>query len=85
MRECTENLELVRPEVVRTRALTLVRLREFSGPCPCATGQRSAVEVRRRVRHLPGRIFELDLLLYDRVRAPDHPGSKYSESGEVKI
>ena len=43
---------------------------------------RSAAEVRRRVRRLPGRVFEPDLLLHDRVRPPDHPRSK---SGELKI
>ena len=48
---------------------------------PTSLCHRSAAEARRRVRHLTGRIFERDLLLHDRVRAPHHPGSK---SGELK-
>ena len=38
-------------------------------------------EVRRRVRHLPDRVFERGLLLHDRVSPPDHPGSK---TGQLK-
>lgn len=61
----------------RTRSL----LRDFRVFRSMSLRHRAAAEVRRRVRHLPGRIFEPDLLLHDRARPPDHPGSK---SGELK-